>query len=253
MKLDPGDFPDILNRLDLLARKEDYAKIFAKVPTWAVPSFKAQGFIIEALIPAFLKEDTDAYFMSKFLDPDRLNFINEAKLNDLSALLKENASVAENITLDNGYSISPLKEENANQMVEVFKVVFKTYPFPIHDAGYLKQAMNDHVKFFGVFDKEKLVAISSAEVDTENKNAEMTDFATLPDYRGKKLSVALLQAMEEQMKKDKIKTVYTIARLNSTPMNKTFLKQQYQYGGTLINNTNISGNIESMNVLYKSL
>jgi len=50
-----------------------------------------------------------------------------------------------------------------------------------------------------------------------------------------------------------IKTVYTIARLNSIPMNVTFLKRGYKYGGTLINNTNISGKIESMNVLYNYL
>jgi hypothetical protein len=36
-------------------------------------------------------------------------------------------------------------------------------------------------------------------------------------------------------------------------MNITFAKLGYRYGGRLINNTNISGSIESMNVWYKSL
>jgi beta-lysine N6-acetyltransferase len=36
-------------------------------------------------------------------------------------------------------------------------------------------------------------------------------------------------------------------------MNKTFLKFDYCYSGTLINNTNIAGSIESMNVYYKHL
>ncbi|MDD4047577.1 MAG: putative beta-lysine N-acetyltransferase, partial [Clostridia bacterium] len=36
-------------------------------------------------------------------------------------------------------------------------------------------------------------------------------------------------------------------------MNISFAKHRYQYCGTLINNTNISGSIESMNVWYKAL
>jgi putative beta-lysine N-acetyltransferase len=90
-------------------------------------------------------------------------------------------------------------------------------------------------------------------VDRKRRNAEMTDFATLPDFRGKKLSVILLAHMEDQMRINRIKTLYTIARLKSMPMNLTFLRMGYRYGGTLINNTNISGEIESMNVLYKHL
>jgi len=55
------------------------------------------------------------------------------------------------------------------------------------------------------------------------------------------------------MRKQGIKTLYTIARLDSIPMNKTFLKLNYCYSGTLINNTNIAGSIESMNIYYKYL
>jgi hypothetical protein len=36
-------------------------------------------------------------------------------------------------------------------------------------------------------------------------------------------------------------------------MNITFAKQRYALAGTLINNTDISGSLESMNVWYKPL
>ncbi len=55
------------------------------------------------------------------------------------------------------------------------------------------------------------------------------------------------------MKAQDIKTLYTIARLNSPAMNKTFLRLNYTYSGTLIKNTNIAGKIESMNVYYKAI
>jgi len=46
---------------------------------------------------------------------------------------------------------------------------------------------------------------------------------------------------------------YTIARALSAGMNVTFARAGYDYGGTLTNNTNICGQIESMNVWYKPL
>ena len=87
----------------------------------------------------------------------------------------------------------------------------------------------------------------------EDKNAEMTDFATLPDYRGNNLSLNLLREMEAEMRLRKMKTLYTIARSHSAGMNITFSKLDYSYSGTLINNTDIAGKIESMNIWYKNL
>jgi lysine 2,3-aminomutase len=112
---------------------------------------------------------------------------------------------------------------------------------------------NDKTQYFGVWHNSKLVGISSAEVDVINKNAEMTDFAVLPEYRGQNLAFRLLLTMEQKMKIANIKTAYTIARLKELGMNKTFLKSGYKYSGTLLNNTNIGGQIESMNVFYKHL
>lgn len=81
----------------------------------------------------------------------------------------------------------------------------------------------------------------------------MTDFATLPEYRGNNFSVILLNKMEKEIEKQSYKLLYTIARAKSYSMNITFSKLGYFYGGTLINNTNIAGNIESMNVWYKKI
>ena len=59
--------------------------------------------------------------------------------------------------------------------------------------------------------------------------------------------------MGKAMKLKGIKTAYTIARAKSAGMNITFSKAGYKFGGRLKNNTNIFGNIESMNVWYKHL
>ncbi|NIP49233.1 MAG: GNAT family N-acetyltransferase [Phycisphaerae bacterium] len=104
-----------------------------------------------------------------------------------------------------------------------------------------------------MFNGDELVALSSAEVDFNGGNVEMTDFATLSDYRGQGLATFLLDRMEEDVRSGGIQTAYTIARAYSYGMNITFAKHGYQYAGTLVNNTQISGQLESMNVWHKHL
>ena len=123
----------------------------------------------------------------------------------------------------------------------------------IFDGNYILKTMNKNINYFGIFENEKLVALASSEMDLVNLNTEMTDFATLHEYRGNNFSFHLLKEMEKDAKAKGIKTAYTIARAKSTGINMTFTKMDYEFGGTLINNTNICGNIETMNVWYKTL
>jgi len=111
--------------------------------------------------------------------------------------------------------------------------------------------MRSHVSYFLAEKEGRIAAAASGEMDLENRNAEMTDFATLPAHLGRGLAVHLLRYMEPEMKKRGLLTLYTIARALSPGMNITFAKCGYTFGGTLINNTQISGAIESMNLWYR--
>lgn len=253
MKLGDKDIPSIITEMDEMARKNHYGKILARIPLWAVPLFKAGGYISEAYIPGYIKGEEDIHFVSKFLNSDRLRGIETEMLEELGHTLRK-AYVADKQKTEDKYNISLLSEEDAAEAAKLFRQVFETYPFPIHDPDYIIRSMQENTKYFGIRNKKnKFIAISSAEIDPDNQCAEMTDFAVLKSQRGKKLSIKLLQEMEKHMAETGIKTLYTIARLNSLPMNRTFLRQDYKYTGTLIKNTNISGRIESMNILYKSM
>jgi lysine 2,3-aminomutase len=253
MKFDPDDASAIIPELNKLVSNFGYSKIFAKIPTDAFPYFVEEGYKIEAFIPRFYSHKTDCLFASKFLNKDRMNY-DRAELRVFRDLLNNSSKEQKALKETIPYKIVNLSESDANEISEIFKVVFETYPFPVHDPDYIRETIKIHgTRYFGVLDNEKLIGISTAEIDTHYQNAEMTDFAVLPSYRGKKLALRLLEKMESEMKNDNIKTVYTIARLKEPGMNKTFLNAGYKYTGTLINNTNISGRIESMNVLYKHL
>jgi putative beta-lysine N-acetyltransferase len=254
MKMMRKDFPEIMTEINNLARANSYSKIFCKIPSWAVPSFISDGFVTEAIIPNFYNNHVDCYFVSKYLNSDRLLDIENDQLKALSEhLYSENRKLVQKTITDHPYSLRKLNEEDIENLASIYTSVFKTYPFPIHQPDFLLKAMQSNVQFYGLEVSGTLAAVSSAEIDFEGKNAEMTDFATLPEHRGKKFSILLLRRMEKEMLNQHIKTVYTIARLNSVAMTKTFLREKYNYAGTLIKNTNISGKIESMNVFYKHL
>ena len=157
------------------------------------------------------------------------------------------------LVLSDTYQLSVLTEKDTTAMVGVFKAVFESYPFPVFDEGFLIHTMHEGTIYFGIFDGTDLIAISSAECDVKNKSAEMTDFAVLPAYRGKSLALILLNSMEKHLFASGYKTLFTIARLHAGSMNKTFFNAGYKYSGTLHRNTQIAGNIESMNVWYKQL
>jgi putative beta-lysine N-acetyltransferase len=257
MKLMKEDCPEILGMLRSLARKEKYTKIFGKVPASAAPLFFSDGYMMEAFIPGFYQRSEAAFFVSKYLDSDRLMEVERTRLEELGALLEQKVEPKEQkgaIRIrGRRFSIRKLELSDADQIARIYREVFKSYPFPIHDPGYIARTMEEEVSYFGVKRREKIIALASSEMDLEGSNAEMTDFATLPDYRGNHLAQLLLRAMEKEMKRTGIQTLYTIARLHSPAMNRTFLKARYHYAGTLIRNTQIAGNVESMNVYYKHL
>jgi putative beta-lysine N-acetyltransferase len=131
--------------------------------------------------------------------------------------------------------------------------VFESYPFPVDDPDHLRKEQEHGTRFFTVWEEGDLVAASSMEPGGASGVVEMTDFATLPAHRGKGLATHLLSLMDRAAAKAGKRVAYTIARAASFGMNITFARRKYTFGGTLVNNTQISGAIESMNVWYKPL
>lgn len=238
-----------IEALEKLAVKNHYTKIIAKVPRNFSPLFESHQFEREAFVPDFYQNSEDCFFMSKYYETKRQKPQHSEKADAILQLAKSKA--IDRSSIQNQYTVKKLSQKHVRDMIALFSKVFRTYPFPIFDANYLLSTF-DEVFYFGFFDEQKLIACASCETDFINGNAEMTDFAVLPEYQGQKLALKLLMEMESYMKKKQIRTLYTIARALSPSMNCTFGKMGYTYSGTLYNNTQISGSIESMNVWYKN-
>jgi putative beta-lysine N-acetyltransferase len=253
MKLSEYDVVDVVSKAHDLVEENGYTKIFVKASNDSYDYFLSLGFEIEAEIPEFFNGQKDCIFLAKYFDANRAKIVN---LDELEKVLNISLNKSQQLSLkqlSDKYIINDLKEENAVEMTNVYKKVFKSYPFPIFDDKYLVQTMQENIKYAGIWHDDKLVGIASAETSQKDKNSEMTDFAVLPEYRGEGFALHLLKYLEEKLKKENYKTLYTIARAKSVGMNATFRKSGYYFSGTLKNNTQISGEIESMNVWYKSL
>lgn len=253
MKLNMQDYPEIIENMDRLAIDRSYTKIFAKVPSWISEEFESFGYVKEASIPGFYSGDKEICLLSKFLDNRRAKLDEDSKKKihtNISLAIKKQGHPIK-IKRNPKFNLRQLENTDLENLSNLYSKVFKSYPFPIFENEYLKKTMENNIVYFGIFFKNQLIAAASSEMDVNFKNAEMTDFATDPKYSGNNLSLLLLREMEAEMKKRGIKTLFTIARSFSPGMNITFAKQDYSYNGTLINNTNISGYIESMNIWYK--
>lgn len=252
MKIGTKNMSGLIKTVNELAEKNNYSKIFAKIPSVVLAEFLKDGYVSEAFIKGYYNGKEDAFLLSKYLLKERSVLNNKFEIESIISTANSKKNTLPSQT-NKEYKIIICSKQYAREMADIYKLVFKSYPFPIHDPKYIEQTMDDNIIYFGAVYNEKIIALSSSEMDKQAQSVEMTDFATVPEYLGKATALQLLKEMEKHMIANNIITSYTIARSESAGMNITFARNGYNYSGTLINNTNIAGKIESMNVWYKTL
>ena len=240
-----------IEKLDNLAETQGYGKCFAKIKECSADLFVQKGFAVEASIPRFFADQEGCFFLGKFYNPRRKIEPKKSEYEKIVAISRAKETERETKFAD---SVKLLQEKDSGKIAELYRGVFTSYPFPIFDEGYIRKTMNENFVYFGCLNsKGELVAVASSEMDVSEGNAEMTDFAVLPQERGRDYALTILQKMEKEMKKRKIRLLFTIARADSYSMNITFAKAGYGFSGRLVNNTQIAGRIMSMNVWHKEI
>jgi len=231
MQLNTGDTQGLIAALDDMALKNGYGKIFAKIPAPTWNAFKSADYIKEAVIPRFFAGKTDGFFIAKYFSAGRQKVENVEELLQVVMHTKggsvNNAHRTGKITP----GVVSCEPSDAEEMSMIYQQVFKSYPFPIQQPIYLKRIMKKGVFYFCIRIDGRIAAIAAAEIDLVHKNAEMTDFATLPKWRGMGFASFLLNHMDKKIRKREIKTAYTIARAASLGMNSVFKNSGYNYSG----------------------
>jgi putative beta-lysine N-acetyltransferase len=248
-RLNQADLPVITGRLHALAKDRGYSRIFARVPAPARDHFISCGYTPEAHLRGLFHGEMDGYYMANYLGASPGD---RDGLDDVLAVAQAKARQGTaNPVLEPGFTCAPVAPADAPVLAAIYREVFETYPVPIHDPAYLAQEMQGGLRCFCIRTGGRIAAVASAAVDPDAHFAEMTGFATLPDYRGRGFARYLLQRMEAEMRLIGVKTVFAIARARSYPANITFSRAGYTYAGTLADSVNICGSLEDMNVWYR--
>jgi len=247
-----GKVKELMEKLKPLIHRYEIGKVLFTAKERHVEKFKEQGFIMEAKIDSFRRGET-AYFLSRFIDPKRKMCYHVPEEEEVLIKAREYLKDDYSNVISKEYQVRDADLGDAKELASLYDSVFTSYPTPMNDAEFIQTAMEDNMIFKVVTHNGKIISAASADMDPENLNAEMTDCATLPEYRGNKLMGKLIEELEAELQSRDYITLYTIARARSVGMNIVFAKQNYSYGGRLVNNCNIMGRFENMNIWHKQL
>jgi putative beta-lysine N-acetyltransferase len=248
-----GDIAGICQRLEYLAKRNDFDKIFIKAKAEQWQAFLAHGYMLEGIILHYFNGD-NAFVVSRFLSRDRISSPSLIEESELIQHLMSQPRVERDLALPEGYTLEIATEADIPGIAILYSHVFESYPSPLTMPDFLLSTMRRHVVYAVVKDPQgNIVSAASADIDERHSNAEMTDCATFATERGKRLMAILLVRLEAELVARGIACAYTMARATAPAMNKVFYNLQYEYCGRLINNCDISGGFEDINIWSKRL
>ncbi|MGR3764722.1 putative beta-lysine N-acetyltransferase [Rossellomorea sp. NS-SX7] len=245
-----GNLPSLLTHLETESGFDQCEKLIIKAREYQFKILLEMGYVHEGEVTHYFNGDT-AHFMSKFMKDERRASSywcdEDAILSSVQKLRRQpHEKIAEQ-------SIQLAEAGHAEELAHLYQKVFQLYPVPLHDPEYIRDAMNKGTIFVCIREDDQVISAASAEVDSQYKNAEITDCATLPHYRKGGFMKNLIAKLEDELRSREIYCAYTIARALSYGMNAAFHQLGYRYRGRLANNCYIYDKMEDMNIWEKDL
>lgn len=247
------DYEAMVEKFRFLAEANRFDKIWVQAGSKDWEHFLRHGYILEGLLK-YANRGSTVFMVSKFRSQRRLQSRNLMKEIRLIEEIMARKRRAKPVSLPPGYALDYAREEDVEGMLELYRRVFKTYPSPLTYKEYLLSNLHREAIFRVVRNADgKVVAAASADLDPGRLSAELTDCATHPDERGKGLMTLLLASLESDLRRLNYVCAYTLARAPSYGMNAAFHSLGYEFNGRMINNCDIYGDFEDMNLWVKDL
>ncbi|MDA8352528.1 MAG: hypothetical protein M0Z65_04930 [Firmicutes bacterium] len=139
------------------------------------------------------------------------------------------------------------------EMARLYDTIFETYPTPMNDPQYISDMMDRQVFFSIIRYRGRIVSACSADLLPTFNSAEITDCATLPQHRNQLLLSHQFSHQVQQMRQKKVQTLFCYARAVSAGMNLITARHGFTYGGRMVQNSQIAGRLECMNIWFKQL
>ncbi|MCP8970763.1 putative beta-lysine N-acetyltransferase [Ectobacillus ponti] len=246
-----GNLSAVLQETEELAERYHYTKLIVKARHEHLSACLQHGYTLEAVIPGYFQGGT-ACLVTKYRSAERRNsmvWMQEETI--LSSILGNDVLKRKHVPA--AYRLRKAGHEDAPRLAELYGKVFQVYPTPLNQQEYVWATMDEGTLYYVYEQNGQIVSAASAEVDPFQRNAELTNCATLEEHRAYGLVKELLVQLEEDLRTDGIYCAYTIARALSYGMNAAFRQLGYTYTGRLVNNCYIFDKLEDMNVWAKDL
>jgi beta-lysine N6-acetyltransferase len=227
-------------------------KMIVKARAEEAEFYLENGFQTEGKIDGYFL-GSDAYLMSKYYKGARRSNSHWAEEDEVAEKVRSLERTGNDFSLQPPFRLVRFKPEDARELAELYKAVFQIYPVPMDDPRYIEKSMENGTVFLGVKHEGKIVSAASAEIHSFYRNAELTDCATLPDFRKHGLMKILIAKLEEELASQGVYCAYSIARSLSYGMNAALHQLGYSYRGRLANNCYIFDKLEDMNIWVKNL
>jgi beta-lysine N6-acetyltransferase len=207
------------------------------------------GFVQEGEIPGYFA-GKDAVCLAGYTDDRRRMPRDTGKAERIIKLAREKAGKGESV--DSPYILRPAETADSAALASFYGDIFRdSYPTPVSDPEYLKEAINGDSVFWLLEDNQIIIGAASLETDPVNKNAEVTDCAVMPAYRGQGLLALMVNHLEEEGRQRKLTCLYSLSRALLPGINIVLSASGYRWYGRLINNCQICGDFEDMNIWQK--
>ncbi|MFJ7745864.1 putative beta-lysine N-acetyltransferase [Peribacillus sp. NPDC097295] len=246
-----GNLQECIDESLKVAEKISAEKIIFKARKENVPELLGRGFLYEGSIDKFFL-GSDCYFLVKYTNVERRNSSYWVKEDQILASVQRLPLKVGVDTPPSSYHGRMADETDAVKLAGLYRTVFEVYPTPMNDPLYVKKCMENGTVFY-IFEHEGvIVSAASAEINDFYHNAEITDCATLPEYRQYGLMKHLIEKLERHLVSHGIYCIYSIARSLSFGMNAVLHQHGYRYRGRLANNCFIFDKMEDMNLWVKN-
>ncbi len=246
------DYDGLILKLRWLAEANGFDKIICMAHPHDWERFLRHGYVLEAILK-YYHNGEDALVVSKFRSQERLTSANLMdEILQIEDILSSEATPKRHDP-PRDYNVRLARRDDIGPLIELFQSIFKTYPTPLIHRSYLEYVFETESLFAVCEHGGEVVAAASAEMHPNVRSAELTDCATRTDARGKGLMSALLRLLEEELRQRKYVCAYTMARARSFGMNMVFYQLGYEFNGRLVNNCDIFGAYEDMNIWARDL
>jgi putative beta-lysine N-acetyltransferase len=252
-----SDFSEMILKIRWIAEANGFDKITCMASRNDWQKFLRYGYVLEAVIKYYLNGE-DAYVMSKFRSQERLtsaNLMEEILLIEdiMDEKNKKDVEKSQETVLEPSYKIRMANTKDIQNLISLYQEIFETYPSPLIHNDYFESIFQKDSIFALCEHNGQLIAAASAELSPQYMAAELTDCATRKSARGLGIMTHILKFLEVELKKRDYHCAYTMARARSYGMNNVFYRLNYEFLGRLVNNCDIYGAYEDMNIWAHNL